>query len=119
MGNGILVKDKTEYKKIYETTSDGVQTYAQILQQFTSYVVNGEHYKYLLKINEKIYHPMTQYDFIEIDGSSTGTLNIIIREAYINGNLSGFFEANSSFSITNYSNMVPGVGNVYTLYKLQ
>ena len=102
---------------IASATADGVKTYSQMISEISSQYPATEPYKYIIvKDNSETYRPMGRYSFVIIDGADTNYASIYVRMISLASNK--FYEANGTFTPTDYSANVPTSGQTIQLYKI-
>ena len=117
-----ILNNKIGHKVVASFTTDGVKTYAQILNQFAGYL-DATHYDRVLVVDtgtqELTYYITNSSNTFAIFSASTvtGANNTVINVYRIQENASTFVQ-NTNGTILNRSTDIPTAGYIFTLLNL-
>jgi len=112
-----IAEEVKKWVLVATATGDGVKTFAQVIAEISASYNASEMYKYRIIDNDgKCFYPMGAYTFVHTDGADTGLTNLYFRIMDLSGN--GFYEANNTLALTNYSTSVFTSGRTLKLYKI-
>ena len=114
---GELNNKADKWTLVATATGDGVKTISQVISELTANYDWGEFYKYRIVYNDEgAFYPMNKYSFVQVDASNTGYATVYFR--MINTDTNSQYEANGTFTPTDYSTSVLPSGYTYKLYKI-